>query len=199
MAAAGTTAAVAAAQPGDHGRRRRWRWRLLLRGSTHRLLDLAHDARGQRDPLLLGFHATLAHAERPQAVNPTTLTGTAGIEAGDNSTISLDFISASQPTVTVQGSVSQTDGAFSVAVPSLARGAWRVRAVQRDSAGNETRTDLRSFNRVDTPTITWPTPDPHHVRDRAEHHAAERHRLGRGHLQLQPALGRCLTRAQTRI
>ncbi len=96
----------------------------------------------------------------PQAVNPTTLTGTAGIEAGDNSTISLDFISASQPTVTVQGSVSQTDGAFSVAVPSLARGAWRVRAVQRDSAGNETRTDLRSFNRVDTPTITWPTPDP---------------------------------------
>lgn len=104
--------------------------------------------------------APLVSIDQPSLVNPTTITGTAGIDGGDRSVVQVDFIPASGPVVTVEGNVSPTDGSFSVAVPSLPLGAWQVRAQQFDAAGNSGTSTLRSFSRVDTPSVSWAAPSP---------------------------------------
>jgi hypothetical protein len=80
--------------------------------------------------------------------NPTTLSGVAGTELGDDGHVALTLSSGQTSTAPVGA-----DGAYSVALPSLADGDYTVTATQSDAGGNHT-TITGSFI-VDTvgPTI----------------------------------------------
>ncbi|MDA0179861.1 Ig-like domain-containing protein [Solirubrobacter phytolaccae] len=90
----------------------------------------------------------------PMTYNPSALTGTAGTDFGDATTVKLKLSSGQTLTATVR-----SDGTYSVAVPSLADGSYSVTASQNDVVDN-TGTTAGTFI-VDT---TAPTIDTGSVR-----------------------------------
>ncbi|MET0839307.1 MAG: Ig-like domain-containing protein, partial [Marmoricola sp.] len=86
--------------------------------------------------------------------------GTAGTDAGDNATVSLEVYTgasaAGTPTQTLTTGVSS--GAWSSNVTGLAAGTYTLVAVQGDAAGNVGRSQPVTFTKAVVPTITTITP-----------------------------------------
>ncbi len=81
-------------------------------------------------------------------LNPELLTGTAGIEGGDATSVSVRFFPGSQVTPDPTSSVAVgvgPDGRFATVIGNLPDGQWTVQAVQPDVAGHTTYSEPVTF------------------------------------------------------
>ena len=87
----------------------------------------------------------------PAAVNPATMTGSAGTAAGDAATVQVSFYSGTSTTGTPAATASApvAAGRFSATVPQLQDGTWTAVATQIDDSGHTGTSAPQTF-RVDT-------------------------------------------------
>jgi hypothetical protein len=114
-------------------------------------------------PARAGDQAPVVTLTEPARLNPGTVSGVAGLAAGDGPSVAIEFYEGADATgsaATVRATRDEVDGTFSALVPRVGDGLWTVRAVQADTAGNTGVSEAWTFTIDHTgPQVALTAPD----------------------------------------
>lgn len=121
-------------------------------------------ALGAAVPARADDQAPIVTLDQPARLNPQTVSGVAGVAAGDGPSVTLEFYpgttAAGTAAATVNTGKADETGEFTAAVPAVDDGTWTVRAIQGDNAGNTGVSESWTFGiDIKAPQVELTAPD----------------------------------------